>query len=614
MEKKTINKQPNQNLPYTPAAILFKYAPFGSMGILLFYCADGLILPLNTWLVQYLIDETVMLYQAGKTDFLPLLPLVILSALFLLLKNVRQLTEEFLTIHITNRLRLKYNRCFAEKISKIKYEVFENEEKMDLFSRVSTDAAEQAASWLFRITDILSQIISAAGILYLLSSLAVWTVPVVFLLFLLYLRLDYSAVAKEIRQSYEQTPEARKTAYYSSLMSSKAAAKEMRTNRLQGEILQRWSKLRQKQQKERYRLQLKERVRNHGIVRAISCLQSIGVLAVFAFWVYQGRMTVGQLVSYRSAISSMLLLAMWSFPRAVSELLRSRIYWKDYREVLSYPEYDPGLDLESAFSDASQIEFRDVTFRYPGTQKDVLKNFSLCFRLNEKIALVGENGCGKSTFIKLLLGLYEPSEGDILLDGISLHKYSEKQRRKMFSAVFQDSTEYFLSVKEAIGLADIGNMRADRVCRAAQQGKTDEFIQQLPQKYDTLLGNIYEDGVELSGGQWKRIAISRMYMADSHMKVLDEPTASLDPRAESELYEEALSISGSGILIVTHRLGIARHVERVVLLQDGKAAADGSHLELMKSSDFYHRMYKSQADWYICENPGESRGKSKNND
>lgn len=606
MTKPMINQ--NKQLPDKPMAILFRYAPFSSVGIILFYCADGLILPLNTWLVQFLIDETAAIYQAGRNEILPLLPPVIFLALFLLLKNARNLIEEFLTIHMTNRLRLKYHRFFAEKLSRVKYEVFENAEKMDIFSRVSADAGEQAVSYLFRITAILSQVVSMAGVLYLLSSLAFWLAPAAVLLFLLYLWLDYSAVSNEVRQSYDQTQEARRTAYYSSLMSSKAAAKEMRTNRLQAAILQRWSELRKKQQKERYGLLLRERVRNHGIVRMISCVENIGILVLFGYWVYQGAMTVGQLVSYRAAIGSMLMLAMWSFPQAVSELFRSRVYWKDYREVLGYPEYAAGEERPLTVSDASQIEFRDVSFRYPGTDKEVLKHLSLSFRLDEKIALVGENGCGKSTLIKLLLGLYEPSEGDILLDGISLRAYSGDQRKKIFSAVFQDSTEYHLSVKEAIGLADTKNMEPERIRRAAQQGKVDEYIQSLPQKYDTLLGNIHENGIELSGGQWKRIAISRMYMADSRMKVLDEPTASLDPRAESELYEEALSISGSGIFIVTHRLGIARHVERVVLLQGGRVAADGPHFALMKSSDLYCRMYESQAAWYAYENAGESRG------
>ena len=402
---------------------------------------------------------------------------------------------------------------------------------------------------------------------------------------------------KQVRQSYEQTEDARRKAYYEDLLSSKESAKEIRSGKLQKHLLRQWDELQQKLQMERYQLEIKERVRNHGTVRFLMFLVNTIELILFSFWVSCGIMTVGQLVSIQSVVSSVLQMAMWSFPKSVSELLLSRVYWQDYARVQSYPEYHTETDTYS-FSNDPVIEFQDVTFIYPGTEKPILRHLFLCFRLHEKIALVGENGCGKSTLIKLLLGMYEPTDGKILVDGIPISHISGKQKREFFSFVFQDSVEYQLSIKEAIGIANVWQMDEEHIRSAAKQGGIAEYIETLPQGYHTLLGNRYKEGVELSGGQWQRIAIARSYMTNSKMKILDEPTAALDPRAESELYEEMLRLNREGILIVTNRLGITRHVDRVILLHGGKVEEDGQHEELMQKGGEYRRMYESQSAWY----------------
>jgi len=585
-------------MPGKPAAILWRYAKAPSLCFLLLTVANGVLLPLNARLLQFLIDSVAEMYQKGAVELWPLVIPALLVAGCMLLRSVKDAAEEALSIRLGNYLRPRYQRALGEKVARLKYEVFENSEMLDTLSRVSSDPADKAVSWLSQVAGLLSQCVSAVGVVSILADLSAWlAIPLLFL-FLLFLRLDYAAVAKEVRQGYDQTRDTRLKAYYESLLSSKENAKEIRSGGLQGHLLGQWDELQRKLQGERYRLELKERVRNHGVVRFVMFVVNATEFFLFSYWVFLGSMTVGQLVSVQSAVSSVLQMAMWSVPKAVSELLRSRVYWQDYAKLQGFPENSGKQGETHNLSQNPSVEFQDVSFIYPGTEKPILCHLSFSFHTRERIALVGENGCGKSTLIKLLLGLYEPTEGRILVDGIPLNSLGDEEKRGLFSALFQDSVAYQLPVREAIGIADVQHMEEGRIRRAAERGGIAEVVEALPQGYDTLLGNRHEGGVELSGGQWQRLAIVRSYMADPKMRVLDEPTAALDPRAENELYEETLRQSREGLLIVTHRLGITRHVDRVILLYGGRIEEDGTHQELMRQGKRYQKMYESQAAWY----------------
>ena len=560
---------------------------------------NGLMLPLNSYLIQKIIDNALFAYQSQTVRYTDIIPLLILLAICMLIQNSHNIIDEFINIHLSNTFRLKYCRVLAEKYCRLKYEVFEDENKKNILSRIGNDPTENVMSYLSLITDFLSQIISIIGVLYLLSNISIWIIFPVIFVFLLFLKLDYVSVEQEIQLGYDQTAEERLKGYFETLMSSKETSKEIRSNQLQDYLLDQWTKVQMKLQNQRYKLKLNKRVRNHGIVRILAFLVNASMLVLFSFFVYDRIMSVGQLIAYLSAISSVLVMAMWEVPKTISNFRQNQVYWKDYAQFNGFPEYLDATDTEYVLSDDPEISFRNISFTYPNTEAPILKNFSLTFHLSERIALAGENGCGKSTLIKLLTGLYEPTEGEILVDNVPLNRYSIRQRKLMFSVVFQDFTNFHLSVRETIGIADTDCIQDDkRIFYAAQKGLIDDFIQTLPKKYDTLLGNIYEDGMDLSGGQWQRLAIARAYVVDSKMKILDEPTASLDPRAENALYEEALRINQGGILIVTHRLGITKYVDRIIVLHEGCVEEDGTHIELMKKNGIYKTMYNSQAEWY----------------
>jgi ATP-binding cassette subfamily B protein len=246
------------------------------------------------------------------------------------------------------------------------------------------------------------------------------------------------------------------------------------------------------------------------------------------------------------------------------------------------------------------IEFRDVWFRYPGTDRDILKGLTFTVRDGEKASIVGENGEGKSTMIKLLLGLYTPDRGEIRIGGRNLADFPPHMRAKLFGAVFQDFPRYSITLKENIGIGDIDTIGEEaKIREAARKGNVDAFADTLSKGYDTLLGRDFEGGVDLSGGQWQRIAIARALMGDKPILILDEPTSQLDPVAEADLYREfAAMAEDRTALFITHRLGSTMITDRIFVIDGGRVAESGTHDELMRAEGIYARMFNAQKQWY----------------
>lgn len=384
-----------------------------------------------------------------------------------------------------------------------------------------------------------------------------------------------------------------------------------------------------------------------------------------------GALSVGLFISLSTAIYDLVRLMGWEMTNAVSQIARYREYMKDLTAFAALPERqgvsaeEEGLGREKAFLEMGEpgvsnavgrtkdrrqqeiprlqtLEFRHVTFRYPGTETDILKDFSMELREGVHYAIVGENGAGKSTLIKLLTGLYRDYEGEILYNGMEMRTFPQEQWFRIFSCVFQDFARYYLSVEENICLgaggmeyeADGAGLTAEgdkAVRKAAESGKVvqrtveaeddrknrmrevtaklglQEAVEALKYGYGTRLGKLDEDSVDLSGGQWQRVAMARALMNDAPMLLLDEPTAALDPISESELYEKFGEISRNHTTIfISHRLGSTKLSDHIFVLKDGCVREQGSHDELMAMGGIYAAMYETQQSWYIKEEGGEA--------
>ncbi len=257
------------------------------------------------------------------------------------------------------------------------------------------------------------------------------------------------------------------------------------------------------------------------------------------------------------------------------------------------------------------IEFQDVSFRYPGTKKDVLQNISFTIEPGQTLALVGLNGAGKTTLIKLLTRLYDPSAGRILLDGKDLKTYDIKSLYQTFGIIFQDFGKYALSVKENIQLGDIHkDVSMDTVEYAARQSTAGEYIEKLPRGYDTPLMRIFEqDGLELSIGQWQKLAIARAFYADSDIMILDEPTASLDPMAEQEIFNQFDRLRNNKTTVfVSHRLSSATIADQILVIEQGCLIEKGSHRELMAQKGKYYDLFTTQSKRYVSQEGEETPG------
>jgi ATP-binding cassette subfamily B protein len=244
--------------------------------------------------------------------------------------------------------------------------------------------------------------------------------------------------------------------------------------------------------------------------------------------------------------------------------------------------------------------FRDVGFRYPGAERWAVRHLNFALHTGEVLALVGENGAGKTTLVKLLARLYDPDEGRILLDGHDLREYDLDALRANIGVIFQDFVRYHLSAADniAVGCIDAREDRA-RIAAAAHRSMADDVIRRLPGGYDQIIGKRFRTGVELSGGEWQKIAIARAYMRDAQILILDEPTAALDARSEFEVFKRFKELSeGKTAVLISHRFSSVRMADRILVLAEGEIEASGTHEELLAAGGRYAELFELQAAGY----------------
>jgi ATP-binding cassette subfamily B protein len=262
---------------------------------------------------------------------------------------------------------------------------------------------------------------------------------------------------------------------------------------------------------------------------------------------------------------------------------------------------DPNLNGKHFPEHITQgFEFKNVSFAYPGTTRTVLKNFNMKLRRGERIALIGENGQGKTTVVKLITRLYDPTEGQILLDGVDLREYSLEDLHRNIGVIFQDFVRFEMTARENIAIGRIDQVNSDpEIEVAAHKSLADTVVAKLAGGYDQMLGRRFEGGVELSGGEWQKIALARAYLRDAELLILDEPTAALDARSELEVFERFAELTeGKMALLISHRFSTVRMADRIVVLSGGRLIEEGDHQQLMAAGGVYAGMFEMQAASY----------------
>ena len=391
--------------------------------------------------------------------------------------------------------------------------------------------------------------------------------------------------------------------YYSNTMVNKDMAKELRIYGLGDVMIERFKSIFEVYFKGLRKLIITESSW-HIAIAFISTVTHGFFFTMLAFMVFMGKILIGDYSLFVGAITS-IGNSVGNLISTSASVYEGTLFIDNLMSFMNEePTVVPNVEEPERvrYGEPHSIEFCNVSFAYPGSDHPVLQNINLKFNPGETVVLVGLNGAGKTTLIKLLTRLYDPTEGYILLDGKDLRSYSVEDVYKTFGIIFQDFGKYAFTVAENIKFGDVSReATADDVQRAAALGDADDFISSLPDGYDTpLMRHFEENGTELSIGQWQKLAIARAFYSDHDILILDEPTASLDPIAEQEIYTQFDMLrENKTSIFVSHRLSSATIASKIVVLEYGKVIEEGTHAELMAAGGKYHELFTTQAKRYI---------------
>lgn len=314
-----------------------------------------------------------------------------------------------------------------------------------------------------------------------------------------------------------------------------------------------------------------------------------------------GSVSVGMYISLVGYLFTAAEDIVYNLPNYIENIVNDKKFINEYNQYVELDRVpDKSSVLQNKSCDFERLEFKNVSFSYPGTDKMVLDDISLLIERGKHYSLIGINGSGKSTLIKLMLKCYDNYEGEIILNGVSLREWDYYEVYKMFFAVFQDFTHYDLSFSDNISVGKHMSATENEIDRAIELSDLKKEIIEFSEGKQTMIGTVYENGTELSGGQWQKIALARAIVNNACVKIFDEPTAALDPVAERNLYERFHKInSGVTTVFISHRLANCIHSDEIFVLKNGKISECGTHEELLKKKGEYTKMYNIQKEWYL---------------
>ncbi len=402
------------------------------------------------------------------------------------------------------------------------------------------------------------------------------------------------------------TRERRVADYLSRLLGSRDAVKEIRLFGLHSEFLRRFNDYWRKFSKQTIHL----RFAQERSAFLFGLLSMVGTASIWAYAVIRaigGHITVGDVALAfqaaergRSGLDTLFRNLGQFYEHTIFAGNLLRFLDLDPRAIQGSLAPPPESPRPMPKKLIEGIEFRNVSFRYPHSERVVLKNLSFTIRAGESVAIVGENGAGKTTLVKLLARFYDPTEGTIYLDGCDLREYDSEELRRHIGIIFQDFVHYDFSVRENIGFGQVEFIEDQkRIARAADKGGAAELVHSLPNGFDTILGRTFDKGVDLSGGEWQKIALSRAFMREAQILILDEPTAALDALAEYEIYERFADLTaGKTTIFISHRFSTVKVAHHILVLQEGRLIEKGTHDELMLFDGQYKKMFNAQAERY----------------
>ena len=564
---------------------------------------------ITLYIGKLIIDEAIRLVGVGVTDDLMLAlqngalnDLLLFLGLEFALAVANDLfgrlsgyVDSVLSEMFTNATSVR----LMEHASTLDLEDFENADLQDQLERArrQTMGRMSLMSQLFgQAQDLITILTFGAGLL----AYAPWLIVLLAVALLPAFIGESHFNAQNYSLNFQWTPERRQLEYLRQMGSSVETAKEVKIFNLNRFFIERFRFLSQKF----FDANRKLAARRAFWGTLLSALGTLGYYIAYAYIAWRtvrGDFSIGDLTflagSFRR-LRQLLESLLTGFSQVASQALYLDDLYSFFRiqpEIISKPN---ALPVPSPIRQG--FVFDDVGFRYGGSDRWALRHLSFELRAGEVLALVGENGAGKTTLVKLLARLYDPDEGRITLDGIDLREYDLDDLRANIGVIFQDFVRYHMTAAENIGVGQVEDMtNRSRIEDAARRGMADQVVAGLERGYDQVIGRRFKEGVDLSGGQWQKIAIARAYMRDAQVMILDEPTAALDARSEFEVFERFKELSDDKTaILISHRFSSVRMADRILVLADGKVEASGTHAELMEQGGRYAELFELQAAGY----------------
>lgn len=557
----------------------------------------------QSWVGKMIVDQILSAINQSVTvdvGFQMVIWYVGAEFLLLLLSTVLHASQNMSNNMLRSLLTRHVNTLIIDKAIGLDLQYYEDPVFYDSMQNARMRADNSALAIVTSISQVVQQLITLVSLVALLVSFSPWLAVVVILAAIPNFLSNSRFAEMSFRALTRRAPESRLLHYIEMLLTSNESIKEIKLFGL-GEAL-----------KNRYlTLSTQFLEEDRAIARkntfASLAWGMLSNLAYYGSYVWVIVRTISQAITLGDM--TMFLTVFRQSQSAVQQLLRnfSQLYENNLYldNLIDFLEVKPALlSKEDAVEAPERIEkgirFENVSFKYPGSERYVLKNINLFIGAGESIALVGLNGAGKTTLIKLLTRLYDPTEGQITLDGIDLRDIDLKSLHQRFGVIFQDYVRYQFSVRENIGFGQIEDLdQQERIEAAADKGGADAVVAELPDGYDTVLGRRWNKGQELSGGQWQKIALSRAFMRKAEVLILDEPTSALDAEAEYEIFLRFRELMHGRIaVLISHRFSTVRMADRIVVLSEGRIAELGSHQELMMHNQAYAHLFNLQAEGY----------------
>ena len=572
---------------------------------LLFYATllcrlTNAILPvLMLWVGKLIIDEVVLQIAANTAVLDRLWGLVAIEFGLAILSDLLSRGISLSDALLGDQYSINTSVKIIKKTSELNLDQLEDSEFYDKLER----ARQQTTGRVGLMSNILTQGEDVIVILSLLAGVVAFEPWLIILLVVSIVptiinEIKFSGTSYSLARSWTQ--ERRELDYLRYAGASDVTAKEVKLFGLSDYLADRFKNL-----SDKYYLQSKSLAKQRAgwgsFFNVIGTGAYYGAYVFIIFRTVAGIFSLGDL-TFLSGSFNRLRSKLQGFFTRFTAITESALYLQDYFEFLDLRYAEAPSDNKLPLPDKIRQGFRfvNVGFKYPKTENWVVRNIDFDLRAGEKLAFVGENGAGKTTLIKLLLQFYEPTEGEILLDGIPIRQYDKIAYQQYFGVIFQDFVKFELTIRENIAMGEIGEIgNQPRINNAAEKSLADEVITGLPLGYDQPLGKRFKQGKDLSGGQWQKIAIARAYMKDAEVLILDEPTSALDARAETEAFDRFIKLTeGKTAVIISHRFSTVRIADRIMVLKDGSVLEIGTHEELIQNDRLYAELFNLQAAGY----------------